>query len=69
MINVITVEFESALPTVKPPTFLDVGVSQAYLPWEQRHDVLLHTPQATANLIEASVWDAVNHALVPELAG
>lgn len=69
MINVITVEFESALPTVKPPTFLDVGVSQAYLPWEQRYDVLLHTPQATANLIEASVWDAVNHALVPELEG
>jgi len=69
MINVITVEFESALPTVKPPTFLDVGVSQAYLPWEQRYDVLLHTPQATANLIESSVWDAVNHALVPELDG
>jgi len=30
MLNVITVDFESALPTVKPPTFLDVG--QAYLP-------------------------------------
>lgn len=69
MLNVITVEFESALPTVKPPTFLDVGVSQAYLPWEQRLDVLLHTPQATANLIEASVWDAVNHSFIPELAG
>ncbi|NER84448.1 MAG: type I-U CRISPR-associated protein Cas7 [Leptolyngbya sp. SIO1D8] len=69
MINVITVEFESALPTVKPPTFLDVGVSQAYLPWERRLDVLLHTPQATANLIEASIWDDVNHTLIPELAG
>lgn len=69
MINVITVEFESALPTVKPPTFLDVGVSQAYLPWEQRLDVLLHTPQATANLIEDSVWDNVNHTLIPDLAG
>ncbi|MGB3138900.1 MAG: type I-U CRISPR-associated protein Cas7 [Nodosilinea sp.] len=67
MINVITVEFESALPTVKPPSFLDVGVSQAYLPWEQRLDVLLHTPQATANLMEASIWDAVNHQLIPEL--
>jgi hypothetical protein len=33
MLNVITVEFDSALPTVKPPTFLDVGVSQAYLPY------------------------------------
>jgi CRISPR-associated protein Csb1 len=69
MVNVITVNFESALPTVKPPTFLDVGVSQAYLPWEQRLDVLLHTPQATANLIEDMVWDAVNHALIPELQG
>jgi len=69
MLNVITVEFESALPTVKPPTFLDVGVSQAYLPWESRLDVLLHTPQATANLIEESIWDAVNHTLIPELAG
>jgi CRISPR-associated protein Csb1 len=69
MINVITVEFESALPTVKPPTFLDVGVSQAYLPWEQRYDVLLHTPQATANLIESTIWDAVNHTLVTELEG
>jgi CRISPR-associated protein Csb1 len=69
MLNVITVDFESALPTVKPPTFLDVGVSQAYLPWEQRLDVLLHTPQATANLIEDSVWDAVKHSLIPELEG
>lgn len=69
MLNVITVEFESALPTVKPPTFLDVGVSQAYLPWEQRLDVLLHTPQATANLIEDSIWDSVNHTLIPELQG
>ncbi|MBD1864247.1 MULTISPECIES: type I-U CRISPR-associated RAMP protein Csb1/Cas7u [Trichocoleus] len=69
MLNVITVEFDSALPTVKPPTFLDVGVSQAYLPWEQRLDVLLHTPQATANLIEESIWDAVNHTLIPELEG
>ncbi len=69
MLNVITVEFESALPTVKPPTFLDVGVSQAYLPWEQRLDVLLHTPQATANLIEESIWDAVSHTLIPELSG
>lgn len=69
MINVITVEFDSALPTVKPPTFLDVGVSQAYLPWAQRQDVLLHTPQATANLIEESVWDAVNHQFISELEG
>ena len=69
MINVITVEFESALPTVKPPSFLDVGVSQAYLPWEQRLDVLLHTPQATANLIEDGIWDAVNHQLISELEG
>jgi CRISPR-associated protein Csb1 len=46
-----------------------VGVSQAYLPWEQRLDVLLHTPQATANLIEESIWDAVNHKLIPELEG
>lgn len=69
MLNVITVEFESALPTVKPPTFLDVGVSQAYLPWEQRLDVLLHTPQATANLIEDSIWDSVKHQLIPELEG
>jgi CRISPR-associated protein Csb1 len=69
MLNVITVEFDSALPTVKPPTFLDVGVSQAYLPWEQRLDVLLHTPQATANLIEEGIWDAVNHTLIPELEG
>jgi CRISPR-associated protein Csb1 len=69
MLNVITADFESALPTVKPPTFLDVGVSQAYLPWEQRLDVLLHTPQATANLIEDSIWDAVKHELIPELEG
>jgi len=39
MLNVITVDFESALPTVKP-TFLDVGVS-GLPPWEQRLDVLL----------------------------
>jgi len=49
MLNVITVDFESALPTVKPPTFLDVGVS-GLPPWEQRF--VFHTPQATANLIE-----------------
>ncbi len=69
MINVITAEFESALPTVKPPSFLDVGVSQAFLPWEQRLDVLLNTAQATANLIEDSIWDAVHHKLIPELEG
>lgn len=69
MLNVITVNFESALPTVKPPTFLDVGISQAYLPWAQRTDVLLHTPQATANLFEASIWDAVTHQLIPALEG
>lgn len=69
MLKAIALEFESALPTVKPPTFLDVGVSQAYLPWEQRLDVLLHTPQATANLIEDSIWDEVHHQLIPELAG
>lgn len=69
MLNVITVEFDSALPTVKPPVFLNVGVSQAYLPWAQRLDVLLHTPQATANLIEDSVWDAVRHELIPEFKG
>ena len=69
MLNVITVEFDSALPTVKPPVFLDVGVSQAYLPWAQRLDVLLHTPQATANLVEDSVWDAVQHDLIPQLKG
>lgn len=69
MFNVIKVEFESALPTVKPPTFLDLGISQAYLPWEQRLDVLLHTPQAVANSIEACVWNAVEHTLVAELEG
>jgi len=26
-------------------------------------------PQATANLIEDSVWDAVEHSLIPELEG
>jgi len=66
MLNVITVDFESALPTVL--TFLDVGVS-GLPPWEQRVDVLLHTCQATANLIEDSVWDAVEHSLIPELEG
>ncbi len=47
--------FESLLYTVKPPTFLDVGISQAYLPWENRHDVLLNSPQATANQFEALI--------------
>jgi len=37
MLNVITVDFESALPTVKPPTFLWAFQEL----WEQRLDVLL----------------------------
>lgn len=61
--------FESLLYTVKPPTFLDVGISQAYLPWENRHDVLLNSPQATANQFEALIWDSANNSLIPELKG
>jgi CRISPR-associated protein Csb1 len=46
-----------------------VGVSQAYLPWEKRLDVLLNTPQATANQLEALIWDEVNQDIIPELQG
>ncbi|MDR9402924.1 MAG: type I-U CRISPR-associated RAMP protein Csb1/Cas7u [Halothece sp. Uz-M2-17] len=65
----ITAHLENLLVTAKPPMFLDVGVSQAYLPWEQRLDVLLNTPQATANQLEALIWDEVNQDIIPELQG
>ncbi len=65
----VDASFESLLYTVKPPSFLDVGVSQAYLPWENRHDVLLNSPQATANQFEALIWDSANNSLIPELEG
>ena len=65
----LTAELDNLLVTAKPPIFMDVGVSQAYLPWHNRHDVLLNTPQATANQLEALIWDDVNHQLIPELAG
>ena len=65
----VDASFESLLYTVKPPSFLDVGISQAYLPWENRHDVLLNSPQATANQFEALIWDSANNCLIPELKG
>lgn len=65
----ITAKLNNLLVTAKPPTFLDVGVSQAYLPWDKRLDVLLNTPQATANQLEALIWDEVNHDVIPELQG
>lgn len=65
----VDASFESLLYTVKPPSFLDVGISQAYLPWENRHDVLLNSPQATANQFEALIWDSANNCLIPELEG
>jgi len=65
----ITAHLENLLVTAKPPMFLDVGISQAYLPWEQRLDVLLNTPQATANQLEAIIWDEVNQDIIPELQG
>lgn len=65
----VDASFDSLLYTVKPPTFLDVGISQAYLPWENRHDVLLNSPQATANQFEALIWDSANNRLIPELEG
>lgn len=68
-LTTVTATLENLLVTVKPPTFLDVGVSQAYLPWKQRLDVLLNTPQATANQLESSIWDEVNHCLIDDLKG
>ena len=65
----VDASFESLLYTVKPPSFLDVGISQAYLPWENRHDVLLNSPQATANQFESLIWDSAKNSLIPELAG
>lgn len=65
----VDASFESLLYTVKPPSFLDVGISQAYLPWENRHDVLLNSPQATANQFEALIWDCAKNSLIPELKG
>ena len=65
----VDASFESLLHTVKPPSFLDVGISQAYLPWANRHDVLLNSPQATANQFEAVIWDSANNRLIPELEG
>jgi CRISPR-associated protein Csb1 len=65
----VDASFHSLLYTVKPPTFLDVGISQAYLPWENRHDVLLNSPQATANHLEAVIWDSAHNQLIPELEG
>ncbi len=65
----LTAQLENLLVTTKPPQFLDVGVSEAYLPWKNRLDVLLNTPQATANQLEALIWDAVNHDVIPQLQG
>ncbi|MBD1903720.1 type I-U CRISPR-associated RAMP protein Csb1/Cas7u [Trichocoleus sp. DQ-A3] len=65
----VDASFESLLYTVKPPSFLDVGISQAYLPWGNRHDVLLNSPQATANQFEALIWDSAKNSLISELEG
>ena len=68
MLLALETEFQSLLPTAKPPTFLEVGISQAYKPWASRLDVMLATPQAIANQVEAMIWDAGHHCIIEELA-
>ncbi len=68
--NIIAVELESVLPSVKPPSFANIGISSAFLPWgEGRTDVLLNTAQATANKLEEVLWDPVNNRTIEALQG
>lgn len=66
---IVKAQFESLLPTVQPAGFKDVGAGTYRNPKNGSLSVVIHSPQASANSLEAITWNALNNAPVAALAG
>lgn len=66
---IIKAQFDSLLPTIQPAGFKDVGAGTYRNPKDGELSVVVHSPQATANSLEAATWDALNQQPVEALAG
>lgn len=66
---IVKAQFESLLPTIQPAGFKDVGAGTYRNPKNGKLSVVVHSPQATANSLEAVTWNTLNNCVVPELEG
>jgi CRISPR-associated protein Csb1 len=66
---IVKAQFESLLPTVQPAGFKDVGAGTFKNPKTGGLSVVVHSPQATANSLEAVTWDSVSNGLTSALKG
>lgn len=66
---IIKAQFDSLLPTIQPAGFKDVGAGTYRNPKNGELSVVVHSPQATANSLEAATWDSLNHQPVEALFG
>lgn len=66
---IVKTQFESLQSTVQPASFKDVGPGVFKNPMTGATDVVIQSPQGTANLLELTCWDAKTQNLVPELEG
>lgn len=65
---IIKAEFESLLPTIQAAGFKDVGAGTFKNPKNGTLSVIVHSPQATANSLEAVSWNALQNWPVEALA-
>lgn len=66
---IIKAQFDSLLPTIQPAGFKDVGAGTYRNPKTGELSVVVHSPQATANSLEAATWDALKNQPVEALSG
>ncbi len=64
---IVKAQFESLQSTIQPASFKDVGPGMFKNPATGATDVVIQSPQGTANLLEATCWDAKAERLVAEL--
>lgn len=66
---IVKTQFESLQSTIQPASFKDVGPGMFKNPATGATDVVIQSPQGTANLLELTCWDAKAEKLVAELEG
>jgi CRISPR-associated protein Csb1 len=66
---VIKAQFESLLPTIQAAGFKDVGAGTFKNPKTGTLSVIVHSPQATANSLEAVSWNPIKNSPIDILKG
>jgi CRISPR-associated protein Csb1 len=66
---IVKTQFESLQSTIQPASFKDVGPGIFKNPATRATDVVIQSPQGTANLLELTCWDAKQQQLLSELEG